>query len=194
MKVNALDYSHLSEPEMMFGRRGSPDNFFFFFFVVVLHSIVKINKNNQRYIHHAQKKHEWENVRRRSTIERRKCAKAKRKKRRRNFLDLPWTGTTTTPTETAGFGGLITMRGWWIKWFLLLIGRYIRRCWLLPTWSTTVKNGWIFLIRLACAHNLSKRKTSSCHFSLFTFRFISFLSLEGNKFLALFQVDRQELR
>lgn len=80
MKVNALDYSHLSEPEMMFGRRGSPDNFFFFFFVVVLHSIVKINKNNQRYIHHAQKKHEWENVRRRSTSERRKCAKAKRKK------------------------------------------------------------------------------------------------------------------
>lgn len=54
MKVNALNYSHLSEPEMMFGRRGSPDNFLraiVIIVVVILHSIVKINKNNQRYIY-----------------------------------------------------------------------------------------------------------------------------------------------
>lgn len=74
------------------------------------------------------------------------------------YVYIPRTGTTATPTKTTGFWGLITMRRRRINWVLLLIWRYIRRRWLLAAWSITVENRWIFLIRLACAHNLLSRK------------------------------------
>lgn len=118
-----------------------------------------------------------------------------RGKRRRNetnetkklLLYIPWTRATATPAETTSFRVLIAMRRRRIEWFLLLIRRYIRWSRLLLTaWSVTFENRWVFLIRLACAHNLS----GECNaFERNALR--RGVLLDGGICFALFRLDRQ---